>query len=195
MAPAGLSIWLALWLVNFVDERIKPLLPAWANLDLYMQQWLGVPVDVPGFGLVVLLISVTMVGAITAGILGKWLRRAMDRLLARLPIVGSVYSASRQILETLVQDRNQAFRRVVLVEWPKAGIWTIAFVTGRSGGVVDEALPDQNRLAIYVPTTPNPTSGYLMYVREEDTRRLNMPVENAVRLVISMGLAANEEKS
>ncbi len=187
MAPIAVTIALALWFIEFVDSHIVPLIPAHWNPNTYIQDYFGITLSVPGVGVVVLVFVITLVGALTAGFLGRFLVRTGENVVARMPVVRSIYSASKQILETVFRDQSEAFREAVLVEYPRRDLWTIGFITGRTTGEVQHKTADEV-VNVYVPTTPNPTSGFLLYVPEKDLIPLDMPVDEAVKMVISVGM-------
>ena len=187
MAPIVVTIALALWFIEFVDSHIVPLIPAHWNPNSYIQDYFGIKLSVPGVGVVVLVVVITLIGALTAGFLGRFLVRTGENVVARMPVVRSIYSASKQILETVFRDQSEAFREAVLLEYPRRGLWTIGFITGRTTGEVQHKTSDEV-VNVYVPTTPNPTSGFLLYVPEGDLIPLDMPVDEAVKMVISVGM-------
>src|SRR6185437_12069367 len=141
-------------------------------------------VKLPGLRLVVAVAGLTLVAALTAGYLGRLLLRIGERIVARMPVVRGLYGAVKQIFETVLAKQSNTFREVVLAEWPRPGMWTMAFVTVQPEGEIRDTVgPDA--VAIYVPTTPNPTSGYLMFVRRRDLVTLPMSVEEGIKFVIS----------
>jgi uncharacterized membrane protein len=178
---------LALWFIEFVDSHIVPLIPQHWNPNTYIQDYFGITLSVPGVGVVVLALAITLVGALTAGFLGRFIVRIGERIVNRMPIVRSVYSASKQILETVFRDQSEAFREAVLVEYPRRDAWTIGFITGQTKGEIQELTSDEV-VNVYVPTTPNPTSGFLLYIPAKDLKPLDMSVEDAVKMVISVGM-------
>ncbi len=148
----------------------------------------------PGLGLVITVVGLTLVGAITAGYLGRLLLRLSEHIMQRMPVVRSIYDAAKQIFETVLASKSNTFREVVLAEWPRPGMWTVAFVTAQPQGEIREQV-GSDAVAIYVPTTPNPTSGYLMFVRRRDLVTLPMTVEEGIKLVISGGIIAPPERA
>jgi uncharacterized membrane protein len=147
------------------------------------------PVHIPGLGLVTVVIGLTLIGALTAGYVGRRLLRIGDRLLARMPLIRGLYGAMKQIFETVLSKQSNTFREVVLVEWPRREMWTIGFITGRTEGEIKE-LTHEDSVNVYVPTTPNPTSGYLVHVPRRDVVVLGMTVEEGIKFVISGGIVA-----
>ena len=180
-APIGITIYLAWSVVSWVDQSVLPLLPAQYNPETYL------PFSLPGIGLVVLLVFMTAVGAITAGMVGRMVVGYGERILSRMPIIRSVYSATKQIFETMLAQKSTAFREVVLVEFPRPGMWSIGFITGVTEGEVQE-LTDEEVLNVYIPTTPNPTSGYHCFVARSEVYPLSMSVEEGIKMVVSGGL-------
>jgi len=138
-------------------------------------------------------VGLTLIGALTAGYVGKVFLRLSERVLNRMPVVRSIYGAAKQIVETVVSNKSSAFREVALVEYPRKGVWTLCFLTGRTiDQIGDVAGP--RLVNIFVPTTPNPTSGFLLFVPESDIRRLDMTVEEGIKLVISTGIVVPASK-
>ncbi len=179
--PISLTLYLAWLFVDFIDSRVALLLPDTWNPARYL------PVHVPGVGLVVVAVGLTLVGWLTAGYVGRTLLRIGDRILQRMPLIRGLYGAMKQIFETVLSKQSNTFREVVLVEWPRRGMWTIAFVTGRAEGEIRELIDDEI-VNLYVPTTPNPTSGYLVHVSRRDVMLLSMTVEEGIKFVISGGI-------
>lgn len=182
--PTALTLYLIWVFVTFVDRSVGALLPREFNPQTYLH--------VPGIGLVIVVVGLTLVGAVTAGVLGRLLMRLNERILARMPVVRGIYAAVKQIFETVLAKQSNSFREVVLVEWPREGMWTIAFVTAAVEGEI-KARTGNDVIAVYVPTTPNPTSGYLMFVPRRNTVTLDMTVEDAIKYVISTGIVAPSE--
>ncbi len=187
-APIALTIYLTWQFIDWVDSQAIPLLPAKYNPENYL------PFSLPGLGLVIMAVILTFVGFLTANIFGRTLLKAGERLVNRMPVVRTIYGALKQVLETVLSQSSNSFRQAVLVEYPRRGIWTVAFVTGDTGGEVAERL-DDDMINIYVPTTPNPTSGFLLMVPRQDLIFLKMPVEEAAKYIISIGVIAPEAEA
>jgi uncharacterized membrane protein len=143
----------------------------------------------PGLSVLVMVAGLLLSGMFATNVLGQWAVRQWDRLMSHIPIVKSIYSSVKQVSDTLFSSNGNAFREAVLVQYPRAGSWTIAFVTGRPGGEVADLLPGEH-LSLYVPTTPNPTSGFFLLVPRADVRPLAMSVDEALKYIISMGVVA-----
>jgi len=180
-APISLTIYLAWLFISFVDDWVFSLLPPDYNPESYL------PFFIPGVGLLLALVGLTVIGALTAGILGRAAHNIIEAVLNRVPVIRSLYSAIKQIMETVLANKSSAFRECVLIEYPRKGIWTLGFITGVSQGEVQEVTED-TVINVFVPTTPNPTSGFLLFVPERDVIRLQMPIEDGLKLVISGGI-------
>ncbi|MGE4220730.1 MAG: DUF502 domain-containing protein [Alphaproteobacteria bacterium] len=192
-APIAITAAVAIWFINLVDAQIVPLIPEQWNPDTYLREHVGLNVGLPGLGLLVLVAAITLIGAFAAGLVGRIVVRAGDSVLARMPVIRTVYGASKQILETVLRNQSNAFRQAVMIEYPRRGLWTIGFITGETQGEV-QSLTDDKVYNVFVPTTPNPTSGFLLFVPERDIVILTMTVEEAVKLIISGGIVAPPER-
>lgn len=186
-APIAITIALAVWIITYIDDTIVPLIPARYNPDTYFQQYLGVDFGLPGLGLVVLVVVITLIGAFTAGLLGRWVVGFGEKMLDQMPVIRSLYKLTKQIFQTVLQNQSNAFRQAVMIEYPRKDLWAIAFVTAASQGELTEKL-GRETVNVFLPTTPNPTSGFLLFVPREDMIVLDMPVEDAIKLVISAGI-------
>ena len=187
VAPISITFYLAWLFIKYVDSKVTPLIPAAYNPENYL------PFAVPGLGLVILVVGLTLVGALTAGFMGRLWVRFSEQLLARMPVIRNIYSAVKQIFETILADQSVAFREAVLVEYPRRGVWTIGFITGRTKGEVQNLTADEC-INVYVPTTPNPTSGFLLFVPKQDLVPLTMSVQEAIKMVISTGIIAPPDR-
>jgi len=183
--PIALTLYLIWAFVDFIDRSVGHILPDEYNPQTYL------PFHVPGLGLILAVIGLTLIGAATAGVLGRVLLRMSERILARMPVVRGIYGAVKQIFETVLAKQSNSFREVVLLEWPRQGMWTVAFVTARAEGEIKANVAPET-IGLYVPTTPNPTSGYLVYVPREEVVPLSMSVEDGIKLVISGGIITPE---
>ena len=181
IAPISITFYLAWLFIGFVDSKVTPLIPVKYNPETYL------PFALPGLGLVILVLALMLVGALMAGFMGRLWTRLSERMLSRMPVIRSIYSALKQIFETVLADHSAAFREAVLVEYPRRGIWAIAFITGRTEGEVQN-VTEEECTNIFLPTTPNPTSGFLLFVPKKDLIPLSMTVEEAIKMVISGGI-------
>jgi uncharacterized membrane protein len=185
-APIAITVWATYWFVTLFDAWIKPFLPAAYNPDTYL------PVKLPGFGLIFALIAITAIGAMAANLAGRSMIAIWDKTLYSMPVVRSIYKGSKQIFETLFSRKGASFRYVCLVEWPRRGAWSVAFVSRELDSGEIGLTPGQAMYAVYVSTTPNPTSGYVFFAPREEVKILAMSVEDGLKLVISMGLVFPE---
>ena len=195
---AGLLVWLPLAVTIWVLQAVLGLLDGVFGWLLSGSQFV-LPAashdaieklrNIPGLGVVVMLIGLFLTGLFAANMVGQWSLRQWNRILNKIPIVKSIYSSVQQVSDTLFSSSGNAFRQAVLVQYPREGVWTIAFVTGRPGGETARHLPG-DFLSIYVPTTPNPTSGFFLMLRRGDVIPLAMSVDDALKYVISMGVVA-----
>jgi uncharacterized membrane protein len=188
--PLAITVWVLLWVVGLLDGVFHGVLAAVSTvLPTDVQHALERLTEVPGLGVVLLVALMLLTGMFVANMFGQWALRQWDRLLSNIPIVKSIYSSVKQVSDTLFSSSGNAFREAVLVQYPREGSWTIAFVTGKPGGEVAAHLSDDH-LSLYVPTTPNPTSGFCLMVPRGDVRPLKMSVDEALKYVISMGVVA-----
>lgn len=186
-APVTFTFYLAWLLIHFVDNSIRPLIPVKYNPETYL------PFALPGLGLFVLIVGLTLTGALTAGFMGRFFIKLSERILNRMPVIRSVYNATKQILETVLAQQSNAFREAVLVEYPRRGMWAIAFITGTTKGEVQNVTKEEC-INIFIPTTPNPTSGFLLFVPKADLVSLDMSVEEAIKMVISGGIVTPPDR-
>ena len=191
-APISITLYLAYLLFRAVDETVTALLPPQFNPETYLPETWS-PIGIPGIGLVILVVGLTIVGWLTAGFLGRLFLRVSEAVLARIPAVRSLYGAVKQILETVLANQSSAFREVVLVEYPRRGMWVIGFITGATEGEVQN-LTEDDLINIFVPTTPNPTSGFLIFVPKSDIAILDMSVEEGIKMVVSAGIVTPPDK-
>ncbi len=195
---AGLLVWLPLAITVWVLQAVLGLLDgvfSWflnagkAVLPAAAEPAIDMLLKIPGLGVIVMLFGLLLTGVFATNIVGQWWLRQGSRVLSKIPIVKSIYSSVKQVSDTLFSSSGNAFREAVLVQYPRAGSWTIAFVTGRPGGETALHLPGEY-LSVYVPTTPNPTSGFFLMVPRADVVVLQMSVDEALKYVISMGVVA-----
>ena len=182
-APVGITIWLIWLFVAFVDRTVVPLIPESYNPS----DVLGV--SVPGIGVVVVLLVVTMIGFLVTNFLGRYMVKIGENMVSRLPVVRTIYGVLKQIFDAVLAQSEGAFREVVLIEYPRKGIWVIGFITSSTQGEVQRVTPD-DMVNVFLPTTPNPTSGFLLFVPRRDCITLHMTVEEGVKLVISGGIVS-----
>ncbi len=180
-APVSLTIWIAWNLIDFIDSRVTPLIPPNWNPETYL------PFSIPGLGVVAMMVVLTLAGFLAAGLFGRALMRMGEGVLARVPVVRSVYSGTKQIFETVLAQQSNTFRQVCLIEYPRRGTWAVGFVTGQTVGEVQRRTGDKV-INVFIPATPNPTTGFLLFVPDRDVHILDISVEEGIKLVISGGI-------
>jgi len=180
--PLVITVWVLKLVVDMLDQSLL-LLP----LSLRTESWLGI--HIPGMGVLLTLLIVFLTGAVTANLIGQRLVHFWHEILHRIPVVSSIYSSVKQVSDTLFSSSGEAFRKALLVQWPREGMWTIAFLTGTPGGDVTQHLQG-DYVSVYVPTTPNPTGGYFVMMPRQDVIELDMSVDTALKYVISMGVVS-----
>ena len=193
IAPVGLTIWLIWSVVGWIDGFVLPLVPDSYQPDRMLQDLLGldpsVQINVRGIGVVIFLIFTVIVGWMAKGLIGRSFISFAEGLVERTPVVRSIYSGIKQISETVFAQSERSFERACIIEYPRKGIWAIGFIsTNTRGEIAGRGNDGSPMLSIFLPTTPNPTSGFLLFVPEDDVTILDMTVEDAAKLVISAGL-------
>lgn len=181
-APLGITLWVLSFILGMMDQSIMLLPSEWQPRNL-----LGL--HIPGVGALLTLLIVWLTGLLTTNFIGQHLVRWWEALLQRIPVVRSIYQSVKQISDTVFSPSGQAFRQALLVQYPRQGSWTIGFLTGTPGGEIAQHLGD-DMVSLYVPTTPNPTSGFFLMVPSTDVIELDMSVEDALKYLISMGVVA-----
>jgi uncharacterized membrane protein len=181
--PVGLTIWLIWTVTGWIDSWVLPLIPQ----PLQPDQYIGV--DVRGAGVIVFLVFTIVIGWLAKGLIGRSLIRWAEGLVDRMPVVRSIYNGLKQIAETVFAQSETSFDKACLIEYPRKGIWAIGFVSTTAKGEIAAKAPlNEPFLSVFLPTTPNPTSGFLLYVPRSDVIELEMSVEDAAKLIISAGL-------
>lgn len=186
-APIGLTTYLAWLFIHWVDLQVTPLLPPAYNPETYL------PFGIPGLGLLIVCVGLTMIGALTAGLLGRMWTNLTENILNRMPVIRSVYGAFKQIFETVLSQSSQSFRDVVLFEYPRRGSWAMGFITGRTEGEIQD-LTEDDVVNVFLPTTPNPTSGYLLFIPKRELVVLSMSVEEGIKMVVSGGIVTPPDR-
>src|SRR5574343_88677 len=182
IVPGAITISVLHWIVGMLDQTLLILPEAW-----HPDRLLGM--HIPGFGVLLTLAILLIVGAAASNFMGRKLVQLGDAVVHRIPVVRSIYSSVKQVSDTLFSESGNAFRTAVLVQWPREGVWTVAFITGAPGGEVAAYLRD-DYVSVYVPTTPNPTGGYFVMLRRSECVELDMSVDAALRYIVSMGVVA-----
>ncbi|MDC3402056.1 DUF502 domain-containing protein [Alphaproteobacteria bacterium] len=185
-APIFITFYLVMWFVGMLDGLFRPLIPVAYRPETYL------PFDIPGVGVVLAFVTLTIIGGLAANLLGRSLVSFSDRVIGKLPVVGSVYTALKQIFKTAVRQDSASFSQVALIEYPRKGLYCIAFVTKDADQRVRDGAGGKEMVAVFLPTTPNPTSGFLLFVPKDELVVLDMTIEEGARLVISAGLSDEE---
>lgn len=186
-APVAMTFYVAYKVILWVDGGVERLLPP--QLKEYYS---NLPFTVPGLGIVILITAMTLIGMFAAGFVGKFFIRLGDWIVKKIPLISTVYSLLKKVFETFLSDSTSAFSKVVLLEYPRKGIWILGLVSTDTEGEVKDIL-QQDMLNVFIPTTPNPTSGFLIFVPRKDVVFLDMSVEEALKFIISGGIVAPEE--
>ena len=184
VAPLAITAYLTWSFILWVDGWVKPYIPAIYNPDHYL------PFAVPGFGLLTALFLITMIGFLTANLVGRSIIGFGESLLDRMPLVRNLYKGLKQIFQTVLAEQGGSFKQAGLIEYPRRGVWSIVFIATDTKGEVNHRLPDDDPVSVFLPTTPNPTSGFLLFVPRKDIMVLDMSVEEAAKMVISAGLVS-----
>lgn len=190
IVPIGVTIWLFWSVTGWIDGVVLPLVPGKFNPETL------IGIDIRGVGVVFFLLFTLLVGWVAKGMIGRSFINWGERMVARMPVVRSVYNGLKQISETIFAQSEQSFDRVVLIEYPRKGLWGMGFVSTSAKGEVSRRIPvDEQVLTVFLPTTPNPTSGFLLFVPKSEVIELEMSVEDAAKMIISAGLVAPDEKT
>lgn len=185
--PLTITIWVLWQLLAVFDGIFRAVVGALSTVAPGLAPALHRLVDIPGVGVVLVLGAIFVTGLLVANMVGQWWLARWDSLMARIPLVKSIYSSVKQVSDTLFSTNGNAFRKALLVQYPRAGSWTIAFMTGTPGGEVATHLPGDH-VSVYVPTTPNPTSGFFLMLPRSEVVELQMSVDSALKYIISMGV-------
>ena len=191
IAPVALTIWLIWSVIGWIDGFVLPFIPNLYHPDNILNTFFGqdVAINIRGLGVVAFLLFTTFVGWIAKGFLGRSLIRIGENLVRRMPVVRSIYSGVKQIAETVFAQSDRSFEKACLIEYPRKGIWAVGFVSTEAKGEVKyKAKSNSDLLSVFVPTTPNPTSGFMLFFPRNDVIELEMSIEDAAKLVISAGL-------
>src|ERR1700756_1999667 len=182
VAPAYITISLTWWFINWVDDLVRPFIPLAYLPETYL------PVKIPGLGLIIVFVTLTLLGFLTANFVGRKLVEIGENILTRMPIVRPIYNSLKQIFQTLFGKGGSSFRRVGLVEVPSPGMWSLVFLSNPASPEIAARLPDTEHIAAFLPCTPNPTTGFFFYVPRRDLVELDISVEAAMTLLMSAGM-------
>lgn len=198
IAPIGLTVWLIWSVIGWVDGFVLPFVPAAYRPDEILNRLLGlegedrITLNIRGVGVIFFLVFTVLVGWVAKGLIGRSFIRWGEDLVGRLPIVRSIYNALKQIAETVFAQADNNFEKVCLIEFPRKGVWAVAFISTRAKGEVAAKVGGEEVLSVFMPSTPNPTTGFLMFVPRSDVIELDMTLEQAAKLIISAGLVYPE---
>src|SRR5215475_13649234 len=182
VAPAYITIALTWWFINWVDDLVRPFIPFAYRPETYL------PVKIPGLGLIIALVTLTLFGFLTANFVGRKLVEVGENILTRMPVVRPIYNSLKQIFQTLFAKGGSSFRRVGLIEFPSPGMWSLVFLSNPASPEIAARLPDTEHVAAFMPCTPNPTTGFFFYVARRDIIDLDITVETAMTLLMSAGM-------
>jgi uncharacterized membrane protein len=180
--PVAVTLWLVWYFVTWVDNLVRPLIPADYRPETYL------PVNVPGFGLIIVFVALTLLGFLAANLIGRKLVDFGESLLGRMPIVRPIYRTTRQIFHTLFSKSDSSFRKVALVEFPSPGMWSLVFLTQSPTADISDRLPAGEHVSAFMPCTPNPTTGFFFYVPKSHVIELDITVEQAMTVIMSAGI-------
>jgi len=186
-APAGITIYLAWLFINFIDGTIGTIIPGGYNPEQYM------PFSIPGLGLLMVVILLILIGAFAAGYVGRLVVGLGEGLVEKMPVVRHIYGAIKQIFETVLAQQSTAFREVVVVEYPRIGVWSLGFITGPPHHEIQRASEDE-LITVVIPTSPIPTAGFLLFVPRKDLVVLDMTVDEGLRVVMSGGIVSPPDR-
>ena len=187
--PLAVTIYISWWFINLIDGWVKPFIPAVYLPERYL------PFPIPGFGLVILLFSLTILGFLTANLVGKTLLDLGENIVGRMPIVRGLYKSAKQIFETIFSQSGTSFRKVGLVQYPGPGLWSIVFLSSSPSGDIAVKLPsDDEYVSVFLPCAPNPTTGFFFYVRRAEVIEISTSVDDAFKIVLSLGLLREDDK-
>ena len=182
VAPAYITISLTWWFINWVDDLVRPFIPIAYQPETYL------PVKIPGTGLIIAFVTLTLFGFLTANFVGRKLVELSENILNRMPVIRPIYNSLKQIFQTLFSKGGSSFRRVGLIEFPSPGMWSLVFLSNPASPEIATRLPDTEHLAAFMPCTPNPTTGFFFYVARRDVIDLDITVEAAMTLLMSAGM-------
>lgn len=186
-APIAITLYVVWGFLKFLDNKITPLIPYYINPNTYL------PVDIPGLGLMIAIVFFITVGWLTRNYFGRLIVKMSENIVKRVPVINTIYGAIKQIFETVMASKSDAFKEVVMFEYPRKGIWVLGFVTGVTKGEV-QTVTDNETVNIFLPTTPNPTSGFLLFLPKKDLIYMKMTVEEGIKMIVSGGIITPPEK-
>jgi len=185
--PILVTVYLVWWIVTTIDTKVKHILPREIQLSNYL------PFEIPGVGMVVVFFGLTLIGALAKGFFGRYLLKFGENILGRMPVVRGIYGATKQIAQAVLEQNSNSFKDVGMIEYPRKGIWSLCFITGGTQGEV-QTRTDNDVVNVFVPTTPNPTSGFLLFIPRKEIIILDMTVEEGIKMVVSAGIVTPKHK-
>lgn len=185
-APIGITIYLAWSFLQILDRIVAPIIPGPYNPNTYM------PFSLPGLGFIITVIFFIIVGWLTKNYLGRVIVRWSEYVVERVPVINKIYIAIKQVMETIMASKSDAFKEVIMFEYPRKGMWVLGFLTGVTKGEVQE-LTDTEVVNVFLPTTPNPTSGFLLFVPKKDITFMKMTVEEGIKMIVSGGIITPQD--
>jgi len=181
--PLAVTVYITTWIIGLIDSWFKPLIPSGV-----FPEWMA-PYNIPGLGLIIAFVSLTTLGFLTANLVGRWLIGTGEMLLDRMPVVRGLYKGVKQVFETLFSQSGTSFRKVALIEYPGPGLWSIVFLSAAPEGEILDVLPDNDAyVSCFLPCSPNPTTGFFLYVKRNAVTELSISIDDAAKLVMSAGL-------
>ena len=190
-APVFITFYVAWILIKFFDNKVTPIIGPLIPNNLNPSTYL--PFEIPGVGLITVFIFFSFIGFLTTGLFGRAFSSLSEKILSKMPVLRNIYSGLKQLFEAILNKKSNSFREVVLIEYPRKGIWAMGFLTGNTEGEV-QRITKNSLLNIFLPTTPNPTSGFLLFLPSKDVVRLSMTVEEGIKMIISAGMLTPSEK-
>lgn len=186
-APVTITFYMAYELFLWIDKWSRSLIPPQFAAKEFIPY-------IPGIGVIILIASLILIGMFTTGFIGKFFVRLGDFIVSKMPLISSIYSLLKQLFETIFSQKSQSFKEAVLIEYPRKDLWVIAFLAGPVTDELTQKIEKNDMLSVFVPTTPNPTSGFLIFVQQKDIIKLDMSVEDALKYVVSCGIVMPEEE-
>jgi uncharacterized membrane protein len=181
--PLAVTVYITTWIIGLIDSWFKPLIPA----GLF-PSWMA-PYNIPGLGVLVAFVSLTLLGFLTANLVGRWLIGIGETLLDRMPVVRGLYKGVKQVFETLFSQQGTSFRKVGMIEYPGKGLWSVVFISAAPEGDIKASLPgDDEYVSCFLPCSPNPTTGFFLYIKKSEIIELSISTDDAAKLVMSAGL-------
>ena len=181
--PLAVTVYITTWIIGLIDSWFKPLIPSGM-----FPEWIA-PYNIPGLGLIIAFVSLTLLGFLTANLVGRWLIGFGETILGRMPVVRGLYKGVKQVFETLFSQQGTSFRKVGMIEYPGKGLWSIVFISAPPEGDIKSALgEDDEYISCFLPCSPNPTTGFFLYMKKSDVIDLSISIDDAAKLVMSAGL-------